>query len=156
MSRYWGKVGNVYTVATWRCHVTEGRWDMSILWLRKDVTLLREGGTCLYWGYVKMSRYWGKRGTCLYWRYAKMSRCWGKREIWPYRGHVKCLITEEKREHVYAEAIQRLFHFTEKEGFVSILLSCKDVTLQTEECTCLYWGHTKMTLHYWWKGDTPL
>jgi hypothetical protein len=33
------------------------RVDMSILWLRKDVTLLREGRTCLYCGYVKMSRY---------------------------------------------------------------------------------------------------
>jgi hypothetical protein len=33
------------------------RVDMSILRVRKDVTLLREGRTCLYCGYVKMSRY---------------------------------------------------------------------------------------------------
>jgi len=30
---------------------------MGTLKLRKDVTLLGERGTCLYWRYVKMSRY---------------------------------------------------------------------------------------------------
>jgi len=47
MSCYRGKGGHGYSEGTYRYHVTEGKGDMALLRIPKDVMLLRERGTWL-------------------------------------------------------------------------------------------------------------
>jgi hypothetical protein len=71
------KRGHIYTENTYRCHFTEGReghvytegkllvqkWDISILRLRKGITLLKEKGKSIFW-VRKDDTLLRKIGTC--------------------------------------------------------------------------------------------